>query len=259
MRTLDLVFLWHMHQPDYRDHGATGVGAGGTAAHQSTGDFVLPWVYLHAMKDYVDMAAHLERHPHIRCVVNFVPVLLDQIEDYARQFASGEFRDPLLRMLATPDLDRISDADRRLLLATCFRSNHVTMLAPFPQYKRLHDIYQLLVHENEIAYGYLSGTYFADLVTWYHLAWTGEDARRRNPMLASLMTKGQHFDYCDRQHLLADPAGEARDRVAEPVPALLLRHTTPRVEGDLERDGEEKERYGEGDGAGVHGYFRPGS
>ena len=61
-------------------------------------------VYLHAMKDYVDMAAHLERHPQIRCVVNFVPILLDQIEDYAQQFASGQFRDPLLRMLATPDL-----------------------------------------------------------------------------------------------------------------------------------------------------------
>jgi alpha-amylase/alpha-mannosidase (GH57 family) len=42
------------------------------------------------MKDYVDMAAHLERHPQIRCVVNFVPVLLDQIEDYAQQFASGQ-------------------------------------------------------------------------------------------------------------------------------------------------------------------------
>jgi alpha-amylase/alpha-mannosidase (GH57 family) len=112
MKKLDLVFLWHMHQPDYRDHGATGGGDAG-----ATGEFVLPWVYLHAMKDYVDMAAHLERHPQIRCVVNFVPVLLDQIEDYAQQFASGHFRDPLLRMLATPDLEQIDEAERQLLLA----------------------------------------------------------------------------------------------------------------------------------------------
>ena len=167
MKQLDLVFLWHMHQPDYRDHGAPEVPAGtpsaGTAA---TGEFVLPWVYLHAMKDYVDMAAHLERHPQIRCVVNLVPVLLDQIEDYAQQFASGRFRDPLLRMLATPDLEHISEADRRVLLATCFRSNHTTMLAPFPHYKRLHDIYLLLTHESEAAYSYLSGAYFSDLLTW---------------------------------------------------------------------------------------------
>ena len=85
-RPLDLVFLWHMHQPDYRDYGS--------------GEFVLPWVYLHAIKDYTDMAAHLERHPQVSAVVNFVPVLLDQIEDYAQQFASGDIRDPLLRLLA---------------------------------------------------------------------------------------------------------------------------------------------------------------
>jgi len=199
MKSLDLVFLWHMHQPDYRDHGAPIVGAGDTAA----GEFVLPWVYLHAIKDYVDMAAHLERHPQIHCVVNFVPVLLDQIEDYAHQFASGEFRDPLLRMLAAPDLDRISEADRKLALATCFRSNHVTMLAPFPHYQRLHDLYLMLTRENEIACSYLSGAYFSDLVTWYHLAWTGETERRRNPLLATLMSQGEGYDANDRQQLLA--------------------------------------------------------
>ncbi|MBI3095890.1 MAG: hypothetical protein HYY97_13570, partial [Rhodocyclales bacterium] len=149
MKQLDLVFLWHMHQPDYRDHGAPlkapagtqRVGADATAATEPGAEFVLPWVYLHAMKDYVDMAGHLERHPQIRCVVNLVPVLLDQIEDYAQQFASGRFRDPLLRMLATPDLEHLGEADRQVLLTTCFRSNQATMLAPFPQYKRLHDIY----------------------------------------------------------------------------------------------------------------------
>ncbi len=205
MKHLDLVFLWHMHQPDYRDHGATGtaqdarVGAGDTAG----GEFVLPWVYLHAMKDYVDMAAHLERHPQIRCVVNLVPVLLEQIEDYAQQFASGRFRDPLLRMLATPDLDQIDEVDRNLLLNTCFRSNHTTMLAPFPHYQRLHDIYRLLVADNESSCRYLSGSYFSDLVTWYHLAWTGETERRRNPLLARLMSQGERYDAGDRQLLLA--------------------------------------------------------
>ena len=92
-KRLDLVLLWHMHQPDYRDH--------------ASGEHVLPWVYLHAIKDYADMAAHLERHPGIRAVVNFVPVLLDQIEDYCGQVESGVFRDPLLRLLAAPDLSHI--------------------------------------------------------------------------------------------------------------------------------------------------------
>lgn len=211
MKQLDLVFLWHMHQPDYRDHGAPlkvpagtqRVGADAPAAAEPGAEFVLPWVYLHAMKDYVDMAGHLERHPQIRCVVNLVPVLLDQIEDYAQQFASGRFRDPLLRMLATPDLEHLGEADRQVLLATCFRSNQSTMLAPFPQYKRLHDIYLLLTDESEAAYSYLSGAYFSDLLTWYHLAWTGETERRRNPLLAKLMSQGEGYDADDRRQLLA--------------------------------------------------------
>lgn len=201
MKQLKLVFLWHMHQPDYRDHGdgfsAEKVGAGDTAA----GEFMLPWVYLHAMKDYSDMAAHLERYPEIRCVVNFVPVLLEQIEDYARQFASGEFRDPLLRILAAPDLHQIAATDRQLLLNTCFRSN--PMLAPFPRYQHLHNLYLDLSREGEATLAYLSGAYFSDLVTWYHLAWTGETERRHNPLIAALMSKGEGYDATDRQQLLA--------------------------------------------------------
>lgn len=221
MKKLDLVFLWHMHQPDYRDHGATGGGDVG-----ATGEFVLPWVYLHAMKDYVDMAAHLERHPQIRCVVNFVPVLLDQIEDYAQQFASGRFRDPLLRMLATTDLEQIDEAERQLLLATCFRSNHVTMLAPFPHYQRLHDLYQVLTKENQTASRYLSGAYFSDLVTWYHLAWTGESERRRNPLLARLMGQGEGYDARDRKQLL--------DSIGELICGLIPRWRALAARGQVE-------------------------
>jgi alpha-amylase/alpha-mannosidase (GH57 family) len=186
---LDLVFLWHMHQPDYRD--------------RRNGDFVLPWVYLHAIKDYADMAAHLERHPKVSAVVNFVPVLLDQIEDYVAQFEAQSFRDPLLRLLAAPNLEHITLTDREFLLEACFRSNYTTMLAPFPQYKRLHDLYTSLVHDKGIALDYLSGAYFADLVTWYHLAWTGETERRRQPLLAQLMSKGEGYTREDRQQLLA--------------------------------------------------------
>ena len=185
---LDLVFLWHMHQPDYRDH--TG------------GDIQLPWTYLHALKDYTDMAAHLERHPGIRCVVNFVPVLLDQIEDYCRQFDSGRFRDPLLRLLATPTLDDLPLSDRRLLLNACFRSHHDTMLTPFPRYQRLYGLYRQLAREGDAALAYLSGAYYADLVTWYHLSWTGETERRSQPLLAELMSKGEGYTFGERRALL---------------------------------------------------------
>ena len=60
---LPVVLMWHMHQPQYRD--------------ALTGEYVLPWTYLNAIKDYVDMAAHLEAAPSACAVVNFTPVLIE--------------------------------------------------------------------------------------------------------------------------------------------------------------------------------------
>lgn len=189
---LDLVLVWHMHQPDYRLAGP------GEASH-----FVLPWTYLHAIKDYTDMAAHLERHPRMRAVVNFVPVLLEQIEDYAAQCASGALRDPLLRCLAHPDLGALTVAERRSLTDACFRSNHETMLQPYPQYLRLHALYRQAGSDGDAGLAYLSGEYLSDLVTWYHLAWCGETERRRRAPVARLLSKGSGFDLADRRLLLA--------------------------------------------------------
>ncbi len=187
-RRLELAFVWHMHQPDYRDHG--------------TGEFRQPWAYLHALKDYSDMAAHLERHPRLRAVVNFVPVLLDQIEDYVGQFERGEYRDPLLRLLVRDSLDGLSEAERELVLASCFPGNHVRMVAPYPRFERLQKLQRELAGEGG-ALRYLSGAYFADVLVWYHLVWTGETEMRRQPLLAELMSKGEGFSRDDRLRLAA--------------------------------------------------------
>ncbi len=197
--TLEIIFLWHMHQPDYRDHAC--------------GEFTLPWVYLHALKDYTDMAAHLERHPGVRAVVNFVPVLLDQIEDYNEQFATGNWRDPLLRLLVEPDLGQLSAGERKLVFSSCFRNNHLNMIEPFPRYKRLHDLYRIIEGADEAALAYLSGAYLADLVTWYHLVWAGETVRRNQPLIAELMAKGERFSCDDRRRLLALIGEMVRDIV----------------------------------------------
>lgn len=186
-KSLDLVLLWHMHQPDFRDC--------------ATGEYRLPWVYLHAIKDYSDMAAHLERHPQVRAVVNFVPVLLDQLEDYAQQFETGVIRDPLLAMLARDDLNDLDAAARELVLDRCFRANHTKMIEPYPAYRRLLDLFRYTEERGAAALDYLSGQYLADLLTWYHLAWTGETVRREHVTVVQLMSKGEQFTATDRRRL----------------------------------------------------------
>jgi len=212
MQPVQLVLLWHMHQPDYRNY--------------ETGEFMLPWVYLHAIKDYSDMVAHLEAHPRVKAVVNFVPVLLDQLEDYATQFASGDIRDPLLRLLATPSLDDVSQEDRLRAFDSCFRSNHLTMMQPYPAYKRLHDIHEMLREYGDGELAYLSGQYLADLLVWYHLAWTGESVRRSSEVVIQLMTQAKGFSYADRMQLL--------DVIGEVVRSLIPRYRKLVESGQIE-------------------------
>ncbi len=187
-KKLDLILLWHMHQPDYRDH--------------LTGEFRRPWTYLHALKDYTDMAAHLERHSQVHAVVNFVPVLLDQIEDYVQQFDSGVLRDRLLRLLAHDNLDALDADDRNYIVATCIPGDRGRLAQPFPHFDRLYKLYRQL-DDDELATRYFSGAYFADLLVWYHLAWTGETERRSQPLLAELLAKAQNYTLQDRRALLA--------------------------------------------------------
>ena len=209
---LDLVLLWHMHQPDYRDCGS--------------GEFRRPWVYLHALKDYTDMAGHLERHPKVRAVVNFVPVLLEQIEDYIDQFDRGRFRDPFLRWLAKKDLSDLDLSARQQLVTDCFPVNHTHLVAPFPPFERLFELRQMVVAQGDAGLSYLSANYFADLLTWYHLAWTGETERRSRPLLTELMSKGQGFTADDRTRLV--------ELFGEIVRGLLPRYRALADRGQIE-------------------------
>lgn len=209
---LYLALCWHMHQPDYRN--------------RLTGQFELPWTYLHALKDYTDMAYHLEQHPEVRAVVNFVPSLLDQLDDYAQQFASGQMRDPLLALLGRQDLEGITQQQRQFILDSCFRSNHHNMIAPFPAYARLHQMYGLLQHMNELLQGYLSGQYLADLLVWYHLAWTGESVRRSEELVQRLMAKGCLFSWQERQELFV--------LIGKLITDLVRRYRTLQSAGQIE-------------------------
>jgi len=193
---LYLNLYWHMHQPDYRD--------------LVTNEYVLPWTYLHAIKDYSDMAYHLEINPQARVSFNFVPILLEQLEDYTQQFKSKSIRDPLLALLIEENLADISHDQCHLIVESCFKSHHEKMLSPFPHYQRLLQIYQLVEplmakHEDTVndEFHYLSAQYKADLLVWYHLAWCGESLRRTDPVVQALMAKGVLFTYEERQQLFA--------------------------------------------------------
>ncbi|MEJ5210177.1 MAG: glycoside hydrolase family 57 protein [Burkholderiales bacterium] len=211
-RVLNLILCWHMHQPDYR--------------HYDSREFALPWTYLHATKDYTDMAWHLEQNPGMRAVVNFVPILLEQLEDYAEQFRTGAIRDPLLRLLAREDLSTVTPAERDLILDRCFRCNHTSMIDPYPAYRRLRELFRQIESHGGQHFDYLSSQYLSDLLTWYHLSWMGETVRRSTELVPRLMSQGTLFSYTDRLQLF--------ELIGDLIAGIIPRYRRLAEEGRIE-------------------------
>lgn len=188
---LQVVLFWHMHQPEYRD--------------VRTGIYQLPWTYLHATKDYADMAAHLEAHEQACAVVNFAPVLLDQLNDYGEQINAflengTALRDPLLAALGGPTLPH--DPEERIkLIRDCMRANEERLIKRFPAFHRLIEFAKQILEQRDML-TYISEQFLADLLVWYHLAWMGEIVRREDPLLKLLLDKQYGFTLHDRRSLV---------------------------------------------------------
>ena len=188
---LNVVLCWHMHQPEYRD--------------AISGEYQLPWTYLHGIKDYVDMAAVLEKIPRARAVVNFVPILLDQIQDYAQQIngylTDGKYiHDPLLAALAMPSLPNIQE-QRVTLIKACLRANKQRLIDRYPPYQKLAKIASMVQGDQQII-DYFQDGFLIDMLMWYHLAWLGETVRREDTRVQLLIEKGKMFSLKDRRTLL---------------------------------------------------------
>jgi alpha-amylase/alpha-mannosidase (GH57 family) len=188
---LNIVICWHMHQPQYCD--------------LVSGTYQLPWTYLHATKDYIDMAAHLEAVPESRAVVNFAPILLEQLSDYAGQingFLSENkgIRDPLLAALACPVLPS-NKGQRMELVSACLRANELRSIKRFEHYQQLAEMAGWF-HKHPSGMLYVGDQFITDLLVWYHLAWIGETVRRSNDLVKQLMEKGTGFTLHDRRQLL---------------------------------------------------------
>ena len=186
-KKLKLVLCWHMHQPEYRD--------------LQTGEFKLPWTYLHVIKDYVDMVAHLEAVPEAKAVINFAPILLEQIEDYANQ-VSGYLRngvaitDPLLAALVAPTIPEEPE-DRLRLVKDCMRANRERQINRYPAFVKLVEMTEWL----EQHYGslcYVNAQFIHDILVWYHLAWMGETVKLTDSRIKYLIEKGTCYSIHDR-------------------------------------------------------------
>ena len=174
---LDVCILWHMHQPLYEDPGS-GLPA-------------MPWVRLHALKDYYDMVALVRERPGVQVTFNLVPILIEQID----KAAGGSAPDRWLEVARKAPED-LSDTDKIFMLDGFFAIHHERT---FPVLPRLGEL-----HRKARSGAPLTGwtqAEWRDLQVTFHLAWCGSTLRRA-PLVRRLFVKGRSFTELEKVALL---------------------------------------------------------
>ncbi|TKB76393.1 MAG: glycoside hydrolase [Nitrospira sp.] len=185
MKTAHVCFLWHMHQPYYTDP-VSGLAS-------------MPWVRLHAIKAYYDMAYMMERFPAVRGTFNFTPSLLIQL----KEMGNGAVRDLFLEYAQKPAA-ALSPEERAFIVRHFFAANWATMVRPYPRYhellvKRGGDVGPQTL--DRLARQY-STQELLDLQVWHNLAWFGFGCVARHPRLQDLRSKDRGFTEEEKQEVL---------------------------------------------------------
>ena len=194
MKPLRVCFLWHQHQPDYRK------GDG----------FFLPWVRMHAIKDYVDLLEIMAEHP-VKHTVNLVPSMLMQLDEYAK----GR-KDPVQRLCEISP-DTLSREQRLELFSWVRTLQFETMVQPLP---RLAELWET---EDPASLGNQD---VLDLQVLLHLAWCGPRTRQE-PLVSELISKGRDYTQEERDQLFS--LLEARMNMVVPAMKDLVERTGSEV------------------------------
>lgn len=192
-RPLYVAFVWNQHQPFYRDG--------------ESGELIMPWVRLHAAKDYYQMAAILERYPQIHQTFNLTPSLLEQLQCYG---AGGvDYYQKVNKPAET-----LSGPEQDYLLHHYFDIHWDKVIGQYPRYRELLDL-QGRTREPAATGAarerFRPGDY-RDLQVWFNLSWIDPEIRHSDPLLSGLVEKGRGFTEAERR-LVMDRQGDLMDGV----------------------------------------------
>ncbi|MBC7925509.1 MAG: glycoside hydrolase [Bryobacteraceae bacterium] len=177
-----ICFLWHMHQPFYKD--------------LVTREYRLPWTRLHALKDYYGMVHVLDQFPEVHQTFNLVPSLLVQIEDYA----SGTAADPFLRAALRP-AEELTEGEQEFILSYFFQANPSRMIYRYKRYGELFDDWLAAGETWSRARRSFDTQAFRDLQVLSQLAWFDEEFLAHDPFINALATRGRNYSLDDQRTL----------------------------------------------------------
>ncbi len=165
---LYVALVWHMHQPFYRD--------------LRTGDIPLPWVRLHAAKDYLRMGEALAKHPQVHATINLVPSLTDQMLAWAR----GQEADLLARLGEKASWTR---EEKQSILNLAFSVSWDKVIRRHPRYAGLLERRPQALANPDV----FSDADYRDLIGWFNLVWIAPNWQEQDARIVRLIARGRDF------------------------------------------------------------------
>ncbi len=182
-----VAILWHMHQPYYED--------------LVTGEHLLPWVRLHALKDYYGMVALTREFPGVRLTFNLVPSLLVQLQAIAENRAHDRNLD-----LSLKAAEALTDGDIDAILETFFHAQRQRMVDVYPRYAELlakrGGPTATAAARREAGRAFTRAD-LRDLQVWHKLAWIDPFYLDGDERIRALVAKGRGFTEADKETLRA--------------------------------------------------------
>lgn len=174
-----LCFVWHMHQPLYKD--------------LVTDEYKLPWTRMHALKDYYGMVKVLDEFPDVHQTFNLVPSMLLQIEDYVGGKAADAFQ-----RLALKPAESLTQSEKEFILRYFFQADEKRLIGRYERYAELHRRLQHVQNNPQIAASRFDAQSLRDLQVLSQLAWFDEEYLRHDVEIADLAGKGRDYSLKDQ-------------------------------------------------------------
>ncbi len=209
-KRLGVAFLWHMHQPFYKD--------------PISGKYLMPWVRLHGIKDYYPMALLLENSGRARATFNMVPSLVEQIDDYANNGATDTFLDLTVKKASSLTLQ-----DKLDILNNFFKVNFKRFIEPHPRYSELlikKGVKPLSGTALKNMINSFSEADFRDLQVLFNLAWFHSLSIEEDINLKDLIDKKKGYTEEDKEFVIQ----KQREIMAAIIPLYKRLSDSGRIE-----------------------------
>ena len=172
----NVIFLWHMHQPYYK--------------REDKNLYILPWVRLHAVKDYYGMAKTVDKFDQVKVVFNFSGVLLEQLLDYTKGGVNDYYEDLTLKKPAY-----LKRREKDFIIERFFALNFERFIRPNKRYLQLYNK-KLSAKKKFTSYE------IGDLQALFNLAWFHPYTFKKDKHLRGFLKKGKGYTQEDKKYII---------------------------------------------------------